>query len=225
MPNYDTVHHIPGKYNTIGPSTKYSNSHTDRTNKFELNKYYASSTCNLKPYQHNNKTSSNNLIDGQYFSNSLMNFNYPSALNYHQFVDNNTSSNAPYLQFQNMEGDLSMMGGGLYGSKHHIAKHHHPHHHHAEQTHHMHQQQINGSNNNIPWRHRQCPSIGSSSSSTSITSAYLHCEHCKTCQFKFSFHFLQGWDPSRHWLAVTSILLIAGAAGVAVPLALRVAAG
>lgn len=33
------------------------------------------------------------------------------------------------------------------------------------------------------------------------------------------------WDPFRHWLAVTSILLIAGAAGVAVPLALRVAAG
>lgn len=31
--------------------------------------------------------------------------------------------------------------------------------------------------------------------------------------------------PSRNWLAVTSILLIAGAAGVAVPLALRVAAG
>lgn len=39
-------------------------------------------------------------------------------------------------------------------------------------------------------------------------------------------HFLPGWDvPSRHWLAVTSILLIAGAAGVAVPLALRVTAG
>lgn len=33
------------------------------------------------------------------------------------------------------------------------------------------------------------------------------------------------WDVSRHWLAVTSILLIAGAAAVAVPLALRVAAG
>lgn len=35
-----------------------------------------------------------------------------------------------------------------------------------------------------------------------------------------------GWDfPSKHWLALTSILLIAGAAGVAVPLALRVTAG
>uniref|UniRef100_A0A8W7PGR8 Dipeptidase n=1 Tax=Anopheles coluzzii TaxID=1518534 RepID=A0A8W7PGR8_ANOCL len=34
------------------------------------------------------------------------------------------------------------------------------------------------------------------------------------------------WDlPSRQWLAVTSILLIAGAAGVAVPLALKVSSG
>lgn len=37
---------------------------------------------------------------------------------------------------------------------------------------------------------------------------------------------LTGWDfPSKHWLALTSILLIAGAAGVAVPFALRVTAG
>ncbi|XP_059617983.1 uncharacterized protein LOC132262665 [Phlebotomus argentipes] len=56
----------------------------------------------------------------------------------------------------------------------------------------------------MPWRHRQCSSRASSSSGTSSTR----------------------WDvPSRHWLAVTSILLIAGAAGVAVPLALRVTAG
>lgn len=33
------------------------------------------------------------------------------------------------------------------------------------------------------------------------------------------------WNPTRHWLAVTSILLIVGAVGVAVPLALRVADG
>jgi hypothetical protein len=34
------------------------------------------------------------------------------------------------------------------------------------------------------------------------------------------------WDlPSRQWLALTSILLIAGAASVAVPLALSVTAG
>lgn len=52
----------------------------------------------------------------------------------------------------------------------------------------------------VPWKHRRCPSIVSSSSGASITK----------------------WDPSKHWLAVTSILLIAGAAGVAVPLALRV---
>lgn len=33
------------------------------------------------------------------------------------------------------------------------------------------------------------------------------------------------WDLSKHWLAITSILLIVGAAGVAVPLALRVSSG
>lgn len=39
-------------------------------------------------------------------------------------------------------------------------------------------------------------------------------------------HLQLEWDlPSRQWLAVTSILLITAAAGVAVPLALRVSAG
>lgn len=43
----------------------------------------------------------------------------------------------------------------------------------------------------------------------------------------FFYSFIQiEWDlPSRQWLAVTSILLITAAAGVAVPLALRVSAG
>jgi len=34
----------------------------------------------------------------------------------------------------------------------------------------------------------------------------------------------KGFDAGKHWLAVSSILLIIGAASVAVPLALRVAA-
>lgn len=74
--------------------------------------------------------------------------------------------------------------------------------------------QVNGMNTNLlshghldtmrmPWKHRRCPSIVSSSSVASSTK----------------------WNPSKHWLAVTSILLIAGAAGVAVPLALRVSSG
>ncbi|XP_062706262.1 uncharacterized protein LOC109420563 isoform X2 [Aedes albopictus] len=55
-----------------------------------------------------------------------------------------------------------------------------------------------------PWKHRQCPSRGSSSTGSGSSK----------------------WDlPSRQWLAVTSILLIAGAAGVAVPFALKVSAG
>lgn len=59
---------------------------------------------------------------------------------------------------------------------------------------------------------------------------------CWWCQFLFlllfsSFPFFYifvslhtGFDVAKHWLAVSSILLIIGAASVAVPLALRVAA-
>ncbi|XP_020800784.1 uncharacterized protein LOC110178111 [Drosophila serrata] len=97
----------------------------------------------------------------------------------------------------------------------HAHQHQHPHHYHAggmggvgpgpssgsvtPQKHH----QLHSSVTSImPWKHRQCPSRGSSSSGTN------------------SFRF----DAAKHWLAVSSILLIIGAASVAVPLALRVAA-
>ncbi|XP_070075821.1 uncharacterized protein [Drosophila takahashii] len=100
----------------------------------------------------------------------------------------------------------------------HSHPHTHPHHYHAHvggaamggagpggsgsvtpQKHH----QLHSSVTSImPWKHRQCPSRGSSSSGTN------------------SFRF----DAAKHWLAVSSILLIIGAASVAVPLALRVAA-
>ncbi|XP_055295543.1 uncharacterized protein LOC129565103 isoform X2 [Sitodiplosis mosellana] len=60
-------------------------------------------------------------------------------------------------------------------------------------------------NYKLPWKHRQCPSISSSSSSSSSN--------------------MSKWEFSKHWVAVTSILLILGAAGVAVPLALRVSSG
>ncbi|XP_044572496.1 uncharacterized protein LOC6497671 isoform X2 [Drosophila ananassae] len=91
----------------------------------------------------------------------------------------------------------------------HSHPHTHPHHYHGgggdgsgsvtPQKHH----QLHSSVTSImPWKHRQCPSRGSSSSGTN------------------SFRF----DAAKHWLAVSSILLIIGAASVAVPLALRVAA-
>lgn len=52
-----------------------------------------------------------------------------------------------------------------------------------------------------------------------ICHPYLYNRHTHT-------HLQLEWDlPSRQWLAVTSILLITAAAGVAVPLALRVSAG
>lgn len=193
MPNYDTVvHNIPGKFNTIGPSSKYYNYQNQSKRHHhhqssDMTKFYES-TCNLQSI-HNK--SSNSLINGhQYFSNSLINFNYPqSSLNYHQFVDQTTNeaaavANSQYLQFQNVDGDLStMMATGVYGSKLHLAtKHHQPqtmHHHHHHHHHNdgdgdlMHQQQLSNSTQNIPWRHRQCPSIGSSSSGTSIASEYI----------------------------------------------------
>ncbi|KAH8293766.1 hypothetical protein KR054_004102 [Drosophila jambulina] len=106
-------------------------------------------------------------------------------------------------------------------SLHHPHSHSHPHTH--QHTHHYHaggmggvgpgpgsgsvtpqkHHQLHSSVTSImPWKHRQCPSRGSSSSGTN------------------SFRF----DAAKHWLAVSSILLIIGAASVAVPLALRVAA-
>lgn len=66
----------------------------------------------------------------------------------------------------------------MYGSKHHIGASGvagssgklHSHMHHGDSQNHL--QQVNGSNSNIPWRHRQCPSVGSSSSGTSIASKF-----------------------------------------------------
>ncbi|XP_037958934.1 serine/threonine-protein kinase pakD [Teleopsis dalmanni] len=102
--------------------------------------------------------------------------------------------------------------------EHHLHNHqttvHHKHHNHQQQQQQQQQQQHTTSQQQkhnqlhasvtsiMPWKHRQCPSRGSSSSGTN------------------SFRF----DAAKHWLAVSSILLIIGAASVAVPLALRVAA-
>ncbi|KAG4072428.1 hypothetical protein HA402_004360 [Bradysia odoriphaga] len=170
MPNYDTLHHIPGKYNTIGPIKSYRND----TGKYDSNNKFHSSTCNLKPFH---KSTNNLMMNGRYFTNSLTNFHYP-PFNYHHYGN----GHSPYIQFQNIDGDMDLPPLMGIGCDHHVSV--------KQQGH-------------IPWKHRQCPSIASSSSVSTITK----------------------WDPFRHWLAVTSILLIAGAAGVAVPLALRVAAG
>ncbi|KRF98488.1 uncharacterized protein Dwil_GK14579 [Drosophila willistoni] len=100
---------------------------------------------------------------------------------------------------------------GLHKSHqlHAHSHHYHPHHHHAvvggvsgSNTPQKHHQLHSSVTSIMPWKHRQCPSRGSSSSGTN------------------SFRF----DAAKHWLAVSSILLIIGAASVAVPLALRVAA-
>lgn len=52
----------------------------------------------------------------------------------------------------------------------------------------------------------------------------LHCNNFNLFLFVFLFLHRKGFDAAKHWLAVSSILLIIGAASVAVPLALRVAA-
>ncbi|KAM7352800.1 uncharacterized protein ACRADG_005173 [Cochliomyia hominivorax] len=95
---------------------------------------------------------------------------------------------------------------GMHGSTHLIKSsekfHQHNHHHNHNNTNNHHPPHHSSLTSIMPWKHRHSPSRGSSSSGTN------------------SFRF----DAAKHWLAVSSILLIIGAASVAVPLALRVAA-
>lgn len=139
MPNYDTLHHIPGKYNTIGPIKSCRND----TSKYDSNNKFHSSTCNLKPFH---KSTNNLMMNGRYFTNSLTNFHYPS-FNYHHYGN----GHSPYIQFQNIDGDMDLPPLMGMGCEHHVSV--------KQQGH-------------IPWKHRQCPSIASSSSVSTITSEF-----------------------------------------------------
>ncbi|XP_039438614.1 uncharacterized protein LOC120419844 isoform X1 [Culex pipiens pallens] len=179
MPNYDTLNLSSGKYNTIGPGGGGGGGGGGHPGDC-IGKYgHHASSCNLNQFSGAPKS---NLISSHqhHFSNSISNFNFNPS----QYFG--TGLEPPGATI--IGGPGGVMGDGFTSS---IS---------LNGTPNKQQQQQSGH----PWKHRQCPSRGSSSTGSGSSK----------------------WDlPSRQWLAVTSILLIAGAAGVAVPLALKVSAG
>ncbi|XP_035916642.1 uncharacterized protein LOC118514142 isoform X2 [Anopheles stephensi] len=178
IPNYDALN-LPAKYNTIGANGDLQLSGHFSGLGGEVVGHHASS-CNINQYSGSAKT---NLIASHNhpFSNSISNFNFNPSQYFGSGLE--PAPGTTIIPGGVMGG---VMGGGdgfpsscsLNGTPN------------KQQPH--------------PWKHRQCPSRGSSSTGSGSSK----------------------WDlPSRQWLAVTSILLIAGAAGVAVPLALKVSSG
>lgn len=125
---------IPGKFNTIGPSSC-------RT-KIHANKYHTSN-CNL------NQFDNSNLLNGRYFSNSMTNFNFNQSHGHY----NKPTYNNQYHGLGIGGGGNTTLIGDSYNSMTSIGT---P------------KQQIQ-QQKGMPWRHRQCPSTGSSSSGTSTT--------------------------------------------------------
>ncbi|XP_053695316.1 uncharacterized protein LOC128742857 [Sabethes cyaneus] len=177
IPNYDTLN-LPSKYNTIGPGGgNPGGGHLIGGDYIENSRYHHASSCNLNQFS----TAKSNLISSHqhHFSNSISNFNFNPS----QYFGTGLEP-PPGATIIGGPGGLGLMGGDGFTST--IS--------------------LNGGtpNKQHAWKHRQCPSRGSSSTGSGSSK----------------------WDlPSRQWLAVTSILLIAGAAGVAVPFALKVSAG
>ncbi|XP_050094271.1 uncharacterized protein LOC126576971 [Anopheles aquasalis] len=193
IPNYDALS-LPTKYNTIGganghlPGAELPGLH------FSAHHYTAgggglgggglvdhhASSCNINQYAGGPaKTNLNH-----HFSNSISNFNFDPSLYFGSALD-------PAPGTTIIPGGLGGVMGPGDGFPSSCSLNGTPNKHQQQQQQH-------------PWKHRQCPSRGSSSTGSGSSK----------------------WDlPSRQWLAVTSILLIAGAAGVAVPLALKVSSG
>ncbi|XP_058121277.1 uncharacterized protein LOC131288031 [Anopheles ziemanni] len=191
IPRYEGLGGLPTKYNTIGANGHLPVGATD----FPLGGHFTglgsdgpfhhqgpgmghhASTCNVnQTYQAGSAKS--NLIASHHFSNSLSNFNFNPSQYFGSALD-------PPPGTTIIPGGL----GGVMGAGDGFPS----------------SCSLNGTPNKLqpahPWKHRQCPSRGSSSTGSGSSK----------------------WDlPSRQWLAVTSILLIAGAAGVAVPFALKV---
>lgn len=151
LPNYDNIsstNKLSDKYNTIdcgGVPFHY--------NVTPHNKFHAS-TCNL-----NSQFNSSNLSNGHHFSNSLNNFN---LINPHQQMPNFYNYNPSYNQLQTQLTPDSMAGlPGAYGSSSMVGSSF------ASNI------SLNGTpkqSQNMPWKHRQCSSRGSSSSGTNSSS-------------------------------------------------------
>lgn len=114
------------------------------------------STCNLGA---SFRTSNQSIINNDYCSNSAMNLKYGSLRSYkehHRRRANSEQLNSSYYQFPNIDGDFNEMENcNAFDSVL------------------LPTQQLNESQK-YPWKHRQCPSIISSSSSTSITTSMIH---------------------------------------------------
>lgn len=114
------------------------------------------STCNLGT---SFRTSNQSIINNDYCSNSAMNLKYGSLRSYkehHRRRANSEQLNSSYYQFPNIDGDFNEMENcNAFDSVL------------------LPTQQLNDSQK-YPWKHRQCPSIISSSSSTSITTSMKH---------------------------------------------------
>lgn len=152
LPNYDNISNkLPDKYNTIdssGVPLHYA-PHTK----------FHSSTCNL-----NSQLNSSNLNNVHHFSNSLNNFN---LINPNQPMANFYNFNPSYNQLHTQltpDGMTNITGmHGAYGSSSIMGSTF------ASNI------SLNGNskqNQNMPWKHRQCPSRGSSSSGTNSSSKF-----------------------------------------------------
>lgn len=180
LPNYDNIsaaNKLADKYNTIDCSgvpapIHYNNSNTMTT---PHNKFHAS-TCNL-----NSQFNSSNLNNGHHFSNSLNNFN---LINPHHQMPNFYNFNPSYNQLQTQltpEG-MTNLGGmpGAYGSSSIMGSSF------ASNI------SLNGTpknSQNMPWKHRQCSSRGSSSSGTNSSS--------KSWEIFANFFILRIWQILR----------------------------
>ncbi|XP_058055535.1 uncharacterized protein LOC131206947 [Anopheles bellator] len=203
IPNYDALN-LPAKYNTIGANGHLPGDLPLPGHLASLGgKYHQegatvvaggvgglgmggdhhASSCNINQYGAGGASAKSNLVasHNHHFSNSISNFNFNPSQYFGSALD-------PAPGTTIIPGGLGGVMGPVDGFPSSCS--------------------LNGTPNKQqqqhPWKHRQCPSRGSSSTGSGSSK----------------------WDlPSRQWLAVTSILLIAGAAGVAVPLALKVSTG
>lgn len=155
IPNYDTLN-IPSKYNTIGPSGGHGvgdgggsgvgPGHVIGGDYIGNTKYHHASSCNLNQFSTSAKS---NLISSHqhHFSNSISNFNFNPSQYFGTGLEPGTGAT-----IIGGPGGLGVMGGDGFTST--IS--------------------LNGGTPNKqqqhPWKHRQCPSRGSSSTGSGSSS-------------------------------------------------------
>lgn len=154
IPNYDTLN-MPSKYNTIGPGGSVLGGGGNVTGAGHMDyvgntKYHHASSCNLNQFSSSAKS---NLISSHqhHFSNSISNFNFNPS----QYFG--TGLEPPGATIIGGPGGLGVMGGDVFTSSISL----------NGGTPNKHQQH--------PWKHRQCPSRGSSSTGSGSSSKWINC--------------------------------------------------